>query len=89
MQDPTWSSTPITMDGTIEARAMLKVAYGEEVQDEGWAENQLPLPSSVCFDLSQRACNGRIRTTNPLDIEIIKSMFEPILSEYELIYCLK
>ena len=28
-------------------------------------------------------------TANPLDFVIIKSMFEPLLSEYELIYCLK
>ena len=47
------------MDGTIEAHAMLRVACGVEVQDEGWPEDQLLLPFSVCSSLAQWACNKR------------------------------
>jgi hypothetical protein len=35
MQDPTQSSTPTTMDGTIEARATLKSPVEKVPEDEG------------------------------------------------------
>ena len=60
MQDPIRSSTPTTMDGTIEAEKPVlrsSAVCGGEVRDEGRPEDQLPLSFSVCSSLAQWACN--------------------------------
>ena len=74
MQGSTCGSSPKAKDRAKDGSCYARVLPVEKsYQDEGCPEEQLPLPTSVCFPLAQGACT-LILYYNPLDYVIIKSM---------------
>jgi len=58
-------------------------------QDEGCPRSLATASVFWLFPFSPMGLYQMISYHNPLDYVIIKSMFEPLLSEYELIYYLE